>query len=249
MPPKQEPHVTVRVRHAINTFLGQDFPPGPHFVPWYYVINAQKGGTLPFCLALMYYYNNWGCAACCYTAAHGAYGLVWLLKHCAFPDPAWNTRVTALALVNSFLLVLGPYWLAPFLLISRAAPDPSPARCGAALVVTIVGMMIMIAADAQKYFTLQVHKGLITTGMFALCRHPNYLGEMMVYGGFAAMVPHWAPWAVLAWVWIEAFHTNMCMKEASMARYDEWEAYASRTGMVLPWLPGLLQQAGSGKTD
>ena len=55
MPPKQEPDVTVRARHAINKFLGQDFPPGPHCVPWYYIINAQKGGTLPFCLVLMHH--------------------------------------------------------------------------------------------------------------------------------------------------------------------------------------------------
>jgi steroid 5-alpha reductase family enzyme len=37
----------------------------------------------------------------------------------------------------------------------------------------------MIAADAQKYFTLRVQRGLITSGMFRYIRHPNYLGEMM----------------------------------------------------------------------
>jgi steroid 5-alpha reductase family enzyme len=46
----------------------------------------------------------------------------------------------------------------------------------------------MIAADAQKYFTLRLQPGLITHGMFRYIRHPNYLGEMMIYGSFALMV-------------------------------------------------------------
>ena len=53
----------------------------------------------------------------------------------------------------------------------------------------------MIAADAQKYFTLRVKRGLITDGVHRYVRHPNYLGEMMIYGSFALMVWHWLPLA------------------------------------------------------
>ena len=56
----------------------------------------------------------------------------------------------------------------------------------------------MIAADAQKFFTLRVKRGLITDGMHRYIRHPNYLGEMMIYGSFAMMVWHWFPVLVLA---------------------------------------------------
>ena len=49
----------------------------------------------------------------------------------------------------------------------------------------ILGCAIMIAADAQKYFTLRVQKGLITDGMHRYVRHPNYLGEIMIYGSTA----------------------------------------------------------------
>jgi len=45
----------------------------------------------------------------------------------------------------------------------------------------------MIAAEAQKYFTLRLESGLITDGVFRYVRHPNYLGEMMIYGSFALM--------------------------------------------------------------
>lgn len=176
-----------------------------------------------------------------YTASHGAYGLVWLLKHCAFPDNNWNQKQTLLGAVNSFLLVLGPYWLSPYLLISRSAPSASILRCSVAVAVSTLGMVIMIAADAQKSFTLKYKKGLIRSGMFALVRHPNYTGEMMIYSGFAGMVDTWLVWAVLAWVWIEVFHTNILFKEASMSRYPEWAEYKARTGLLLPWLPSMFQ--------
>ena len=101
----------IRLQAAINKFLGNDFPPGPHFIPWYVPINLQKGGTLVVCLGLMRYYENYSVAAQCYTVAHGSYGLVWLLKHFLFPDPTWDARVTLLSAVNAFLLVLGTVML------------------------------------------------------------------------------------------------------------------------------------------
>jgi protein-S-isoprenylcysteine O-methyltransferase Ste14 len=71
---------------------------------------------------------------------------------------------------------------------------------------------------------------------FRYVRHPNYLGEMMIYGSFALMVWHWLPFAVLAWVWIRLFAVNIRLKEASMSRYPEWEQYKRHTcGYCCPW--------------
>ena len=39
-----------------------------------------------------------------------------------------------------------------------------------------------------------------------------------------------------AWVWGVVFLTNIMLKEASMSRYPEWQAYRARTGMLLPRL-------------
>jgi protein-S-isoprenylcysteine O-methyltransferase Ste14 len=235
----------------MNDFLGHDFPPGPKFVPMYVVINLQKGGTIFFCLWLMHVYQNFSTPALMYTACHGAYGLVWLLKHLTFDDAQWRTKQTLVGAMMGFGLVLGPYWLAPYLLISRSAEAASDKQCCFAAVLSIVGMVVMMAADAEKHFTLKYSKGLITRGMFKHVRHPNYLGEMMIYGGFALMVNDWRPWAVLAWVWIELFHTNMMFKEASMSRYKEWKAYEKCTlgptamtvgalaVLALPWAAGI----------
>ena len=36
----------------------------------------------------------------------------------------------------------------------------------------MTGVALMIAADAQKYFTLRIRRVLITDGMFRFVRHP-----------------------------------------------------------------------------
>merc|ERR1712220_44543 len=99
--------------------------------------------------------------------------------------------------LNSLLFVLGPYWIAPYLLMSRTVLAPSGLRCLVCLVAYVLGVVIMTVADAHRHFVLQVKKGLIRDGLFRHIRHPNYLGEMMLYGAFAALVGHWVPYAVL----------------------------------------------------
>lgn len=221
---------------AVKRHLSEDLLGGPR-VRMATVINAQKGGTLLFCLGLMAAWSNFSTSAWLYTALHGSYGLIWLLKDRVLPDPNWERRVTLPAALVSWLFVLGPYWIAPVLLITDVLPqrpDPSPLRMGLSTLLYALGVVVMMAADAQKFFTLRARRGLITDGMFARVRHPNYLGEMMLYSAFASLVGHWLPWLVLGWVWTGVFLPNMVMKEASMARYPEWAAYRARTGMLLP---------------
>jgi protein-S-isoprenylcysteine O-methyltransferase Ste14 len=223
-----------------NHWLSHDFGGGPR--PWKlaWVVNFQKGGTFVFLGLLMAWYGNGTSAAWIYLALHGSYGLVWLIKDFAFPDRAWQARVTIGGGLMAFAGVLGWYWVFGWLLISRnAVPDyPLPPFAWYALCITLcmVGCTIMIAADAQKHYTLRLRPGLITDGMFRRVRHPNYLGEMMIYGSFALMVWHWLPVLVLAWVWLGLFAVNMAMKEASMSRHPGWAAYRARTGWLLPRL-------------
>lgn len=50
----------------------------------------------------------------------------------------------------------------------------------------------------------------------------------------ALLADHWAPWAVLAWVWLGVFLPNMLRKESRMARYPDWSEYRARSGLLLP---------------
>jgi protein-S-isoprenylcysteine O-methyltransferase Ste14 len=134
--------------------------------------------------------------------------------------------------------VLGWYWVFGWLLISGASkptyPLPGYAWFCLCISLCILGCVIMIAADAQKYFTLHLKRGLITDGMYRYIRHPNYLGEMMLYSSFALMVWHWLPVVVLALVWSGMFAVNMTLKEASLSRYPEWVEYKRRSWWLLP---------------
>jgi hypothetical protein len=223
-----------------TNWLTTDFGGGPR--PWRFnqVIDFQKAGTPLLLLGLMAYYDAWSTREWLYFALHGGYGLVWLIKDLAFPDPAWQKPVTVGGALMSFAGVLGWYWLFGWLLVSGVAdaayPLPEAAWYALCTLLCLLGCVIMIAADAQKYFTLRERPGLITGGMFRHVRHPNYLGEIMVYAGFALMVWHWLPWLVLAWVWLGVFAVNMIVKEHRMSRHPGWADYRARTAWLIPGL-------------
>lgn len=218
----------------IRDYLTDDFLGGPKIITFASAINLQKGGTLVFVLALMSIYGVWTPTAWTYLGLHGSYGLIWLLKEAIFPDPGWQKKVTIAGAVNAWLFVLGPYWLAPWLIVSQRIEQP-PAVLAAAIVLYALGVTLMVGADAQKYFVLRARRGLIVDGFFARTRNPNYLGEMMIYASFAVVAGHWLPWLVLAWVWLGVFLPNMLRKDASMARYPGWAAYCAASSMLLPW--------------
>lgn len=227
-----------------NHWMMFDIGGGPRPSKLATIINLQKAGTFPVIALLMWYYAGktpaaTSTAAWLYLAMHGSYGLVWLLKDFRFPDANWQGRVTiASGIADAVALAL--YWLAGFVLISGISTQnyPLPKNAWFCLCVTlcILGCVIMIAADVQKFSTLHVKRGLITDGMFKRVRHPNYLGEMMVYGSFALLAWHWIPVLVLAYFWGVIFSTNMVMKEASMSRYPEWRAYKERTWWLVPYV-------------
>ncbi len=219
----------------IRDYLTDDFLGGPKIVKFAWAINLQKGGTLVFVLALMAWFGDFSTTAWTYAALHGSYGIIWVLKDTVFPDPAWQKKLTIAGAINTWLFVLGLYWLAPILLVTRRYEAP-PAVLGFAILLYAIGVVLMVGSDAQKYFVLRSRKGLIRDGFFARTRNPNYLGEMMLYASFAIVAGHVVPWIVLAWVWGGVFLPNMLRKDASMSRYPEWPAYKAATGLLLPRL-------------
>src|SRR5262245_24389787 len=222
----------------VSNYVMNDFGGGPR--PWKlaWVINFQKLGTLPILAGSIAWYHNTRIAAWIYLAMHGASCLVWLIKDRAFPDPNFQKRITIGAGVASFVSVLGWYWVFGWLLISGVSravyPLPEYAWFGFCISICILGNVLMIASYAQKYFTLRVQRTLITDGMYRFIRHPNYLGEMMVYGSFALMVWHWIPFVVLAWVWGGMFAVNITLTEASLSRYPEFAQYRKHSWWLLP---------------
>src|SRR5215468_8701616 len=164
-----------------TNYVLSDFGGGPRLWKLAWVINFQKLGTLPILVGSIAWYDNTSVAAWIYLAMHGTSCLVWLIKDLAFPDPNFQKRITIGAGIASFASVLGWYWVFGWLLISGAArpayPLPDYAWFYLCISISILGNVVMIASDAQKYFTLRVKRTLITDGMYRFIRHPNYLGE------------------------------------------------------------------------
>jgi protein-S-isoprenylcysteine O-methyltransferase Ste14 len=229
--------VAARVNRVVQ-YLSRDAFGGPRVLKLAWVINFQKGGTIPFIAALMWHYGNTSTAAWVYLGLHGGYGLSWLVKDLVVPDRGWQQRVTFGGALLSFLLVLAPYWVLPWLLISGALgpdhPQPAPALMAACVVLFTIGLTMMIGADAQKNAALAARPGLITTGFYARMRHPNYLGEMLIYASFALMVRHWIPWVILGFIWTFVFMTNIAAQEVSVSRHPGWADYKARTRLLLP---------------
>ena len=213
--------------YDISGKLTEDLGPGPRQLKMAWVINLHKFLTPFVVIFWILRFRNHSHAAYVYLALHGSYGVIWVLKHLAFRDRKWETRITWGGAITTFLLISrdpdGP-----------GAP-PSPAFLAACIGLFALGLALMIAADCQKNTALKYRKELITWGMFRHIRHPNYLGEMMIYAAFALLARHWLPWVVLAYWWIMVFLVNMLVIESSLSRYPEWQAYHSRTGMLLPW--------------
>eukprot|EP01116_Phalansterium_solitarium_P011662 TRINITY_DN27411_c0_g1_i1.p1 TRINITY_DN27411_c0_g1~~TRINITY_DN27411_c0_g1_i1.p1 ORF type:complete len:244 (+),score=83.08 TRINITY_DN27411_c0_g1_i1:76-807(+) len=213
-----------------------DLPIGPpKFVPLNWVINAMKLGTAPFVVLLMLYYNNFSVDAAVYLALHGSYGILWVAKDVMFGDPRWRHPVSLGGAVAAGLF-LTLYWLPGYLLVSSPAYKPNAFLLFLALVSFNVGSFLMFSSDCQKYFTLRVRKGLITDGLFARTRNPNYLGEVLIYASFNIVSRHWQPWLVSAFAWGCMFYANMLQKDASISRYPEFAEYAKRSNMFFPKL-------------
>jgi protein-S-isoprenylcysteine O-methyltransferase Ste14 len=224
--------------NKFNIFLSQDLLGGPKVIKMAWVINLHKFLTAFIIIFLMVWFDNYSKAAYIYLALHGTYGFCWVLKHFAFRDQKWETKVTFGGALFLFIL-LATYWLAPYLLISNLfinnQVDWPDILCTISISLCLLGMTIMIASDCQKHFTLKYKSGLIKSGMYCYIRHPNYLGEMMIYASFALLVNHWLPWIVLAYWWCMIFLVNMLLIESSLSRFPEWKAYKANTGMLIPW--------------
>ncbi len=233
-----------RAAHAAIEYLSADLLGGPRVVKQAWAIDLHKGATGLVVLVLMWAYDAWTVPAWVYLALHGSYGVAWVLKDAAFPDRSWQRRVTWGGALFTFV-ALGIYWLFPWFLVSGVlgqAP-PGPPLLALAIALHTIGLGLMLAADAQKHFTLREGPHLIQDGLFRRVRHPNYLGEMMLYGAYAVLVNHWLAWVILGATWLVVFLPNMLVMEASLARYPEWEGYRAKTGMVVPRVVGLRGSA------
>lgn len=206
----------------------------PHSLQLRHIVNIQKGFTCFTVYALMVYFNNYNPGCWLYLSLHGSYGLVWLLKDAAFPDKNFDRPANFFSFISTALLLL-LYWLPIYLITSGAGVQfPSPQRLLLCVALNILGTAIMMAADAQKYFTLKYKQGLISDGMFKYTRSPNFLGELMIYSSFAVCVGTLEAYAIIFSVFSVVVYSFILVKEKSNRNKKGWTAYVEHSFVLLP---------------
>ena len=158
-----EPPAWAKTAGSVIHYLMNDFGGGRRRLKLAWVINFQKLATIPLLAIFIFKYQNFSPATWIYVAIQSSYGLVWIIKDLAFPDSSFQKSATIGAAIASLITVLGWYWVFAWLLISRIAtpkyPLPDYAWFSLCISLCIVGCAIMIASDAQKYFTLRLKRG------------------------------------------------------------------------------------------
>ena len=147
----------IHLVYKLNNFISTGLP-GKRIMRLKDIINFQKGGTLFYVLFLMFYYNNFNKTAYSYLSLHGTYGMIWLIKDRIFPDKSWERRISVLSAIMCFALVLGPYWVSPYLIIKNKV-DVSNLNIFLCTMLHTLGCVVMMCSDTQKYFELKYTSG------------------------------------------------------------------------------------------
>lgn len=200
-----------------------DLPPKTTYVMLSKIVSFHKSATIFVMIIFLIYFKNFARGPVVYTALHGIYGIIYMLKTYVTPDLSFNKMVSlGSGIVVQVVLLL--YWSFGFLLCAGyGIQRPSGLRICVALLLFSFGLILMFAADAQKYWVLERKKGLITDGLYARTRNPNYLGEMMLYSAFAIITGLWYSYIVLISIWMSLFLYRIFLKEFSLMKKEGYE--------------------------
>lgn len=201
-------------------------------VAW--VVNLHKYITVFVVYAMMCVYGRFDAAAWVYLGLHGTYGYCWLLKDFGFRDHRLDQKVSIGGALMLYVIIGVPYWIIPWLFMTQPLATTG-IDLFFAIAVHTLGVVMMIAGDCQRHFTLKYRRGLITDGMFRYTRNPNYLGEIMLYCAYAFLAAHWLAWTVVAYATVCVFLPNMVQKDKSISRHPGWNEYRAASGMLIPW--------------
>jgi protein-S-isoprenylcysteine O-methyltransferase Ste14 len=161
---------------------------------------------------------------------YSAYGPTLNVLHC-WSETAWLTK----------------FFLPHFSQTSNPLLNALPTLAGLLL---IMGLLLFLAAAVPLYWTKFHSRGMVSGGLYAVIRHPQYVG-LAVMGLGTTLI--WPRFLVLI-----TYITMLCLyaalarweEEHCLARFgDSYRAYQAKTGMFLPQLlskrlPRILPASG-----
>jgi protein-S-isoprenylcysteine O-methyltransferase Ste14 len=174
-------------------------------------------------------------------------GLVWLAGY-AFTKPAVRTQSLGTRLFHVALLalggvMLGSQWFRYGWLAARFVPEARSAQI-AGLAITIAGCLFAIWArltlggNWSARATVKAGHELVTSGPYALARHPIYTGLLLALAGTILAIGEWR--CILGFaIIVFAFLVKMSQEERLMMQTFP-EAYPRYRQHVKALIPGVL---------
>jgi protein-S-isoprenylcysteine O-methyltransferase Ste14 len=145
-----------------------------------------------------------------------------------------STRGWSLVVVQGLLLLL-------LVVVPHRSPGAVSVAAGLVLAAAGAGVLLVAFRVLGRALTptpVPVRgAGLRTDGPYRWVRHPIYTGVLLMAAGFTVAVGSW--WTVGAWLLLLAFFWTKWRWEDRLlhARYGaEWDAWAARTGSIVPGL-------------
>jgi steroid 5-alpha reductase family enzyme len=142
----------------------------------------------------------------------------------------------------------------PVIVVFGAPARPLSVLDAAGAAVFAAGFLFEVVGDRQlaAHLADPANKGkLMTRGLWAATRHPNYFGESLLWwgiglialssrnGGIALLGP-------LVMTLLLVFVSGVPLLEKKYAGRPDWEAYKARTPMFVPRFPGRRRGTGGG---
>jgi len=141
--------------------------------------------------------------------------------------------------------------LAPILYIGLFVP--APAVYDSYYIPAFIGLLIALAGQAVRMATIGLDyiirggskgrifaRGLVTTGIFAHCRNPMYIGNMLIMTGMFIMADSVLVYCIVPLVVF--FYQAIVKAEENFLRMqfgDEYEEYTRRVNRWIPSLKGI----------
>lgn len=110
----------------------------------------------------------------------------------------------------------------------------------------LVGFFFEVVGDYQldRFIGNPANKGkIMMSGLWKYSRHPNYFGESTMWWGIAIVSAGLSLYPLVGFLspvlitYLLRYVSGVPMLEARWAGSPEWEAYAARTSVMLPWPP------------
>jgi steroid 5-alpha reductase family enzyme len=130
----------------------------------------------------------------------------------------------------------------PVIYINKALPEFYPADV-AGVLLWAVGFALQLLSDTQlrKFKSNPLNRGkLLTTGVWGISRHPNYLGEALMWWGIyvLAATAGNAWWLIVSPVLITfllRYVSGVPLLEKKYEGRPDFEEYKANTPVFFPW--------------